>query len=163
MLGYGNQLGMGAIGGNTITHLKTFNARTNCHNRTDIAVPEGILIELLRTASKAVKAIGAGLLIYLLHFVWLLTGLINPAGLAEINEHALGTADTSEQEVRINSCPRPTTGVGTSGRSGNRWKVTGKVVSLMNQEQSDMYRRNSRDREHQQIEESKSFSDGWGY
>ena len=90
MLGYGNQLGMGAIGGNTITHLKTVNARTNCHNRTDVAVAEGEwLIELLRTASRVVFN-GAGFLIPAA-LVWLLTSLIDPAGFTEINKHALGT------------------------------------------------------------------------
>ena len=90
--GYAHHLGMLAVAHHPVTHGPSVHARPDLGHPADIAVAkrQGLVELAQHRIDGGGHAVGAGLVEHHAHLVRLLAGLVDPAGLAELHQHAFG-------------------------------------------------------------------------
>ena len=93
ILGYTDNLGMGAVGDHAVAGLEFGDAGAGFENDAGIGVAESDgLVELrLNGFDSREQTVGSDLIKHHAYFVGLLAGFFEPIGFAEVEEHALGS------------------------------------------------------------------------
>src|SRR4051812_31417140 len=91
---HADRFGMPAVRGDPVPHCEARSAVSNLHYDASIAVAHGNgLVDLVPDRGNGRhQAVGGNLRKDLLHFVGLLACLVDPAGLAKIDEHSLSAS-----------------------------------------------------------------------
>ena len=108
MLWNNDELGVGTIRRNPITNLKAGNACSHGNHYADIAVPEryGLVQLAVYRIDSSEQTVGSRLFQNLHDFVRLMTRFLDPVGLTEFDQHALGAsrnqrANTADQQIAL--------------------------------------------------------------